>query len=92
MASSPNTRPGPIVVKILVFLLTSTVPSVQVKRKHSALEKLAESDALTFHDVDEISHISFFDDQTSIWMLQRVHAIDDGEYLIHFQVLHEIII
>ena len=48
--------------------------------------------ALTFHDVDEIAHVAFLDDQAAVLVLERIHAADDGQDLIHFEILHEVIV
>lgn len=48
--------------------------------------------ALTFHDVDEIAHITLLDDQTATFVLQWVHTIDHGHDLVGFEVLHEIVV
>ena len=56
------------------------------------LSREAELLLLTFHDVDEIAHVTLLDNEAAIGMFKRVHTVDDGHDLIHFEILHEVVV
>lgn len=47
---------------------------------------------LTFHDINDATNITLFDDKTFGCILNGIHTIDDLADLIHIQIFHKVIV
>lgn len=68
------------------FILIMTCEKIEIKNTKSW------HDELTFHDINDATDITLFDNETFGCILNRVHTIHYLTNLIHIQILHEIIV